>query len=88
VKHIREKALKQFPLLERWRTDDFGWPDLMFIESQAMLGAMVQLMNKGIPSLTDFQASGPVFNVRLISLPDRARRRRAPRSIRRANPHH
>jgi hypothetical protein len=52
VKRIREKALEQFPLLERWGEDDFGWADLMFIESKAMLGAMVQLMNEGIPSLT------------------------------------
>jgi hypothetical protein len=52
VKRIREKALDHFPLLARWGTDEFGWPDLMFIESEAMLGAMVQLMNKRIPSLS------------------------------------
>jgi hypothetical protein len=52
VKRIREKALEQFPLLEKWGTEDFGWSDLMFIESQAMLGAMSELMSLGIPSLT------------------------------------
>jgi hypothetical protein len=53
VKRIREKALAQFPLLTKWGTEDFGWPDLMFIESQAMILAMRDLMwNGGIPSLT------------------------------------
>ena len=52
VKRIREQALEQFPLLEKWGTEDLGWPDLMFIESQAMLGAMRELMGRGIPSLT------------------------------------
>jgi hypothetical protein len=52
LKRIREKALQQFPLLEQWGTDGFGWADLMFIESEAMLGAMSELMSSGIPSLT------------------------------------
>jgi hypothetical protein len=52
VKRIREKALKLYPLLEKWGTEDFGWSDLMFIESQAMIGAMSELMSLGIPSLS------------------------------------
>jgi hypothetical protein len=52
VKRIREKALKLYPLLEKWGTEDFGWPDLMFIESQAMIGAVSELMSLGIPSLS------------------------------------
>jgi hypothetical protein len=54
VKRIREIALQQYPLLAKLGTEeeDFGWADLMFIESRAMLGAMFKLMDKGIPSLT------------------------------------
>jgi hypothetical protein len=52
VKRIGEKALKLYPLLEKWGTEDFGWSDLMFIESQAMIGAMSELMSLGIPSLS------------------------------------
>jgi hypothetical protein len=52
VKRIREKALKLYPLLEKWGTEDFGWPDLMFTESQAMIGAVSELMSLGIPSLS------------------------------------
>jgi hypothetical protein len=52
VKRIRGKALKLYPLLEKWGTEDFGWSDLMFIESQAMIGAMRELMSLGIPSLS------------------------------------
>ena len=47
VKRIRKIAIEQFPLLEKWGTDEFGWADLMFIESQAMLGAMQELMEPG-----------------------------------------
>jgi hypothetical protein len=52
VSRIREKALKLYPLLEKWGTEDFGWSDLMFVESQAMIGAMSELMSLGIPSLS------------------------------------
>ncbi len=52
VKRIRKIAIEQFPLLEKWGTDEFGWADLMFIESQAMLGAMQELMDQGVPSLS------------------------------------
>ena len=52
VKRIRKIAIEHFPLLEKWGTDEFGWADLMFIESQAMIGAMRELMEQGIPSLS------------------------------------
>ena len=52
VKRIREIALKQYPLLEKWGTDELGWADLMYIESEAMLGAMFKLMEEGVPSLS------------------------------------
>jgi hypothetical protein len=52
VKRIREKALKLYPLLEKWGREDFGWPDLMFTESQAMIGAISELMSLSIPSLS------------------------------------
>ncbi|MGB8629889.1 MAG: hypothetical protein WCD69_10920 [Xanthobacteraceae bacterium] len=52
VKRIRENSMKLYPLLEKWGTEDFGWSDLMFIESQAMIGAMCELMSLGIPSLS------------------------------------
>jgi len=52
VKRIREKALKHYPLLGKWGTENFCWSDLMFIESQAMIGAMSELMSLGIPSLS------------------------------------
>jgi hypothetical protein len=52
VKRIREIAVQHYPLLEKWGTDGFGWGDLMFIESEAMLGAIRTLMWDGIPSLS------------------------------------
>jgi hypothetical protein len=52
LKRIREIALKRYPLLEKWGTDEFGWADMMFIESEAMLGAMLKLVEDGIPSLS------------------------------------
>jgi hypothetical protein len=52
VKRLREIALQQYPLLEKWGSGKFGWADLMFLESEAMLGAMIRLMDDGIPTLT------------------------------------
>jgi hypothetical protein len=52
VSRIRQIALQQYPLLEKWGSEEFGWADLMFLESEAMLGAMIQLMGDGIASLT------------------------------------
>jgi hypothetical protein len=52
VSRVRQIALQQYPLLEKWGSEKFGWADLMFLESEAMLGAMIQLMDDGIPTLT------------------------------------
>ncbi|MGL9623685.1 hypothetical protein QRQ56_37605 [Bradyrhizobium sp. U531] len=45
---IREKVLHRHPLLERWggriRGRIMSWADLMYLESQAILGAMLTLM--------------------------------------------
>jgi hypothetical protein len=48
MKRIREKVLERHPLLERWggeirgRVRDYG--DLMYLESEAIIGAMLTLM--------------------------------------------
>ena len=50
MKMIKEKALKRHPLLGRWgdeirgRVMDYG--DLMFIESEVIIGAMLTLMRE------------------------------------------
>ncbi len=56
MKMIREKALQRHPLLDRWggeirgRVRDYG--DLMFIESQVIIGTMLDLKrNHGVPSM-------------------------------------
>ena len=54
---IREKALKAFPLLERWGQPGLDgrtrtWADLMYAESTAMMSAMLTLMRAHkVPSL-------------------------------------
>jgi hypothetical protein len=52
---ISAKVLQAFPLLARLgeavEGRERGWAELMFIESQAMLGTMLALMHKKIPSL-------------------------------------
>jgi hypothetical protein len=56
MKMIKERVLKRHPLLERWggqirgRVRDYG--DLMFVESQVIIGAMLELKrNHGVPSM-------------------------------------
>ncbi|MGM4919555.1 hypothetical protein [Tardiphaga sp. 813_E8_N1_3] len=56
LKVVREKVLKRHPLLERWggpirgRVRDYG--DLMFAESEIIIGSMQALMREhGVPSL-------------------------------------
>jgi hypothetical protein len=56
MKTIREKVLERHPLLERWggeiRGRVQGYGDLMFRESEAIIGAMLTLMREHrIPSL-------------------------------------
>lgn len=52
---IREKVLQRHPLLRRWggsiRGRIMGWPDLMYRESEAIVGAMLTLMRDNqVPS--------------------------------------
>ena len=56
MKRIREKVLERHPLLERWggeiRGRVRGYGDLMYLESQAIIGAMLTLMrDHQVPSL-------------------------------------
>ena len=52
---IKERALQRHPLLERWGGEIRGrvrdWADLMFAESEIVIGTMQELMVRGIPSL-------------------------------------
>jgi hypothetical protein len=55
MKVIKERVLQRHPLLQRWggkvrgRVRDYG--DLMFAESEIVIGAMRALMGRGVPSL-------------------------------------
>jgi hypothetical protein len=56
MKTIKEKALERHPLLARWggeiRGRVYDWRDLMFMESEAIIGAMLTLMrDHQVPSL-------------------------------------
>jgi hypothetical protein len=56
MKTIKQKVLERHPLLARWggviRGRVYDWRDLMFIESEAIIGAMLTLMrNHQVPSL-------------------------------------
>jgi hypothetical protein len=52
---IKERALQRHPVLERWGGTIRGrvrdWGDLMFVESEVVIGTMQALKSKGIPSL-------------------------------------
>lgn len=56
MKMLKERVLQRHPLLERWggeirgRVRDYG--DLMFVESQVIIGTMLELMrDHGVPSM-------------------------------------
>jgi hypothetical protein len=56
MKVIKQKVLERHPLLARWggviRDRVYDWRDLMFIESEAIIGAMLTLMrDHQVPSL-------------------------------------
>jgi hypothetical protein len=56
MKTIKQKVLERHPLLARWggaiRRRVYDWRDLMFIESEAIIGAMLTLMrDHQVPSL-------------------------------------
>jgi len=52
---IKDRALQRHPLLLRWGGEIRGrvrdWGDLMFVESEIIIGAMQELMSMSIPSL-------------------------------------
>jgi hypothetical protein len=41
----------KFPLLHELEGLQLSWADLMFLESEAMLGAMLSLVDQGVPAL-------------------------------------
>ena len=51
LKDVRSAMVARHPVLRDWGTQEINWADLMFHESQAIIGAMVELMGRGIPSL-------------------------------------
>lgn len=52
---IKKRVLRRHPLLQRWggeiRGRVRGWGDLMFMESEIVIGTMQELMSRGIPSM-------------------------------------
>jgi hypothetical protein len=52
VNAVREKMIAKHPVLALWVDKGLTWADLMFAESNAIIGAMTELMNQGKPSLT------------------------------------
>lgn len=51
VREIQAAMNLRFPLLRNLASLGLGWAELMYIESEAMIGAMEVLMSNGIPSL-------------------------------------
>ena len=45
------KMLTRYPVLRHLGEPGLGWADLMFAESEAIIGAMLVLVEKRIPSL-------------------------------------
>ena len=53
VRTIRTAAEVRYPLLKEWGKLALDWADLMFLESKAVLGTMLELMTgHGVPSLS------------------------------------
>ncbi len=52
IKAIREGMIEKFPVLKTWGEEGPNWADLMFKESEAVIGAMIHLIKVyAIPSL-------------------------------------
>lgn len=49
---LRKLITQHLPLLVGWGELSVDWADLMFLESEAIIKAMLDLMSKGTPSLT------------------------------------
>jgi hypothetical protein len=52
VSAVRAKVSRHLPLMEQWGQTNTNWADLMYLESQAMVATMIELMEKGVPSLS------------------------------------
>src|SRR5262249_37113024 len=53
VTTVRAAAEEKYPLLREWGSMDLDWADLMYLESKAVLGTMVELMSvHDVPSLS------------------------------------
>jgi hypothetical protein len=50
VSEIRERMVTKHPGLANWNEQKFTWADLMFQESEAVIGTMLTMMDKGLPS--------------------------------------
>ena len=52
VKAVEKVVLEHFPMMRDWPKQEVRWSNLMFIESEVIIGTMLELMSKyGIPSL-------------------------------------
>lgn len=51
VKKVGPKVIEKFPLLSRWSDLKETWADLMWLESEAIIATMQELMEKAVPSL-------------------------------------
>jgi hypothetical protein len=49
---VRERIIQQLPLLADWGQLPVNWADLMYLESEAIIIAMLELITHGIPSLS------------------------------------
>jgi len=52
TKVVEKAVLEYFPFMADWSSGDIGWSNLMFIESEIIIGTMLELMNDHkLPSL-------------------------------------
>ena len=52
AKVVEKAVLEYFPFMADWSSGDIGWSNRMFIESDIILGTMLELMNDHkLPSL-------------------------------------
>ena len=60
VKEVGRRVTEKFPLLARWSDLQETWADLMWLESEAVIATMLELMENAVPSL-------PIHDSLLIS---------------------
>ena len=63
VRIVRERVLEQLPLLRQWGELEVGWGTLMYIESEAIIRTMEELMEQGVVSL-------PIHDSLIVSVPE------------------